>query len=326
MKIITPIINTWIGDFIMTLPMLKNIEKNSNLQPILIFNKQVYKDIFDFSYLKKDRFEVLITNNVTKIKFWIDLRRQSNIIISPTVWLKPLLLWKNLFFKVYSKPLIFKNRFYTLWIKTFWIPKDHDVINNIKIIERFYQDYPQVKVETQIYQPKLKVWNIKKEKIIFIHPWFDGNTKIPRDWGVENWVNLVKKLSEIKEDYIIKIIIWPWWEEKFKDYYFDLEKKLNNVKVIYKLKFKELINELAKWEILINTDSGIWHLAWALWLRTITLFGPADERQTWVFSSNAVVIRAKWSKPCYSQGIWLSNCEDKWWLLSIEVEDILQFL
>ena len=326
MKIIIPIINTWIWDFIMTLPLLKNIEENKNLEPILLFNKQVYKDIFDFSFLNKDRFEIILENNVSSLKFWINLRKQAKVIITPTVWIKPLVLWKNLFFQIYSKPLIWKNRCWNIWIKTFWIPQDHDVINNIKILEKFYQDNKDLKQQIKIYEPKLVVENVDKEKIIFIHPWFDWNSIIPKDWWIENWISLIEKLVSLKNNYKIKIIIWPWFEEKFKDEYFKLSEKFGNVEVLYKLNFRKLITELAKWEILINTDSGIGHLAWALWLSTITLFWPADEKQTWVFSKKAITIRAKRSKSCYSQGIWTRKCMDLGGLKDIKVTDILNYL
>lgn len=326
MKIIIPIINTWIWDFIMTLPLLKNIEENKNLEPILILNKQVYKNVFDFSFLNKDRFEVILENDVSSLKFWINLRKQAKIIVSPTVWVKPLILWKSLFFQIYSKPLIWKNKLWNIWIRMFWIPKDHDVVNNIKILERFYQDYKNLKQQTKIYEPKLIVENTNKEKIIFIHSWFDWNSILPKDWGLNNWISLVKELVNFKKNYKIKIIIGPWFEKKFKDEYFRLAEKFENVEILYKLGFKSLIKELAKWEVLVNTDSWIGHLAWALWLKTVTLFWPVDETQSKVFSKKAIVIRAEESKPCYSQGIWVRECKDLGGLKNIKVTDILYYL
>ena len=326
MKIIIPIINTWIWDFIMALPLLKNIEKNKNLEPILLFNKQVYKDIFDFSFLNKDRFEVILEDNISNFKFWLKLRKQAKIIISPTVWFKPLILWKSLFFKVYSKPLILGNKFWNVWIKSFWIPQNHDVINNINILERFYKDYKNIKQQIKIYEPKLIIENNNKEKIIFIHPWFDWNSILPKDWWIENWISLVEQLANLKKDYKIKIIIWPWFEENFKEEYFKLSEKYKNIEVIYKIDLKQLVKELAKWEILINTDSWIGHLAWALWLKTITLFWPVDETQSKVFSKKAITIRDNQTKPCYSQGIWIKKCNNLNWLKNITIDTILKYV
>jgi hypothetical protein len=69
----------------MTLSLLKNIEENKNLEPVLIFNKQVYKDIFDFSFLDKNRFEVVLEKNISNLNFWVKFRKQAKVIISPTV-------------------------------------------------------------------------------------------------------------------------------------------------------------------------------------------------------------------------------------------------
>lgn len=324
-KIIIPIINTWIWDLVMLLPLLKNIENNSKIKCTILINKEFYKTILEYSFIDLNKFNIIYTNNISSIKLWINFRKKYNIILVPTIGLKPLILWKLLWFQIFSKPLIIKNKYISLWINTPLNIKEHDIKNNINLLNIFYQKYPSIKSEIKQCKPLLNN-TILKEKIIFIHPWFDWNSIFNKDWWIKNWIKLIEKLYKEKKEYKIKIIIWKWWfEEKYLNEYIKLERTLKSVSVIYNKSLDYVINQLSNWEYLINTDSWIWHIAWALWIKTITIFWVTDENHIWVYSKKAINIRYKNSFPCFSQWLILNtNCIDNWWIKKINIENILK--
>ncbi|HPD18790.1 MAG TPA: glycosyltransferase family 9 protein [Candidatus Goldiibacteriota bacterium] len=92
-----------------------------------------------------------------------------------------------------------------------------------------------------------------------------------KKWPLDNWIKLFEKLSPRKI-----ILLWgPGDEEDVKRI---KEKNLTNVFVIPDVKIRDLSAIVSFSEVLVSNDNGVRHIAQALSVKTIGLFGPTDEK------------------------------------------------
>lgn len=94
------------------------------------------------------------------------------------------------------------------------------------------------------------------------------------------------------------------------------------------LSLKEALRIISQYEILLNSDSGLGHIAAALGRRVVTIFGPGDPRKVRPWSKNSMVIQSTGElscMPCMRPG-GKYGCELQTCLADINVEDVLAVL
>ena len=100
-----------------------------------------------------------------------------------------------------------------------------------------------------------------------------------KKWGIENYKNLIKKLSE---KYII-VLVGSSLEEKDAK---ELEKQFSNIiNFVAKTNLTQLKTLLANFDLYIGNDSGPSHIAAALGTNTVTIFGPTDIKHCTKFGN-----------------------------------------
>ena len=146
-------------------------------------------------------------------------------------------------------------------------------------------------------------------------------------WYPEEFANLAFNLST---DY--DVIIFGGADEI--DIAFDIEKYLiekgvNNYKNLAgQTSIKELVNQIANLDLFITGDSGPMHVASALQIPTISIFGPTNDRTTsqWANEKSVIIKKKLECQPCLKRKCPLHhhNCMKK--IKAIEVLDSVRLI
>lgn len=117
----------------------------------------------------------------------------------------------------------------------------------------------------------------KEKNIIFVV----GSTWESRNYPKEKFVNIA---NELKENCIV---VWGNENEREKALY--IEKNSHYAKAMAKCNLNSLKALIAKSDLLIGNDTGPTHMAWALNIPSITIFGPTPINRVYETSINKVV-------------------------------------
>ncbi|MCM8758105.1 MAG: lipopolysaccharide heptosyltransferase II [Candidatus Omnitrophica bacterium] len=122
-----------------------------------------------------------------------------------------------------------------------------------------------------------------------------------KHWPISNYIELIKKLIN---EYNTKIILFG--DENEKVIVDNLEKLLCDkvINLAGRLFLPEYAGILSKLDILITNDSGNIHIAGALGIKTVSIFGPVDERVygPYPLDERHIVIKKKLAcQPCYKK-------------------------
>lgn len=129
--------------------------------------------------------------------------------------------------------------------------------------------------------------------IIFIH----GTTWDTKEWPVEYWQDLLNRVAA--EGYRVLI---PWGNEREHQRAKAIAAVHSSAEVLPKLSLLEVAAVLAHARGAVAVDTGIGHLAAALALPTVSLYGPTDPLATGAMGANQLHLSAKFScAPCLSE-------------------------
>lgn len=136
--------------------------------------------------------------------------------------------------------------------------------------------------------PLLKSSITKKEGSVVIHP---GSGNKLKNWRIENFINLAKKLNERGEK--VLFLLGPA-EADLMDIVISAK-----FKVLLKVELPEVYKVIQGARLYIGNDSGITHLAQVSGTKTIAIFGPTDPKVWRPLGGNVVVIYTEHScSPC----------------------------
>jgi heptosyltransferase II len=223
----------------------------------------------------------------------------------------------------------FRSSLRSKFIKFFVLAKRKYQFNKF-----FYNDGHQVEkynnfindsLEIKTSPKKLLLHNLsyKKKvdrKILGINPGASyGSSK---RWYPERFSQVATELSS---NYDI-VIFGADTEEAIAN---DIEKYLlangvfNYQNLVGKTSIEELINEISKLDLLITGDSGPMHLAAALEISTVSIFGPTNDKETsqWMNEKSLIVKKNLICQPCMKRTCPLKhhNCMNQ-----IKAADVLE--
>ncbi|MBI2558017.1 glycosyltransferase family 9 protein [Candidatus Woesearchaeota archaeon] len=306
-----------IGDIIMLTPTITSLKKNHPKSEItVIVRKNMPRDVLsnnphiDKIYNYPDDFIINVWtgffksgqklkdlhNLVKEIKFLLLLRKEK---FDVSLWAFPgetkrgaiVSLLSGAKIKMGQKYKIFNIKtglFYDLTIDL--DPRKHVVDCNLEYLKKlelnkFEQELclSVTNKDKKFAKLFLKSHSIKKrESIIGIHPGGDKSNTEKR-WPMENFIELVKALDNGKNR---KIILFEGPDEEG---ILDNFKGANIIKC-KNLLFSQLCAVIGQCDAVITSDSGLGHIAAALKIPTVTLFGPANPNQTRPYGNNGIII------------------------------------
>jgi heptosyltransferase II len=147
------------------------------------------------------------------------------------------------------------------------------------------------------------------EFLVGIHP---GARSAVRQWGEENFRKVVERL---RKEFPIKIIWFrdPGQKEGLKE---------DNQSISVSLPLRQFMGVLAQCQMLICNDSGPMHIATALEVPVVAIFGPTEP--AWfgpLGQQNRVVIQAGfWCRPCFDYCLF----DQPYCLRTITVESVFE--
>ncbi|MEO8401868.1 MAG: lipopolysaccharide heptosyltransferase I [Gammaproteobacteria bacterium] len=179
--------------------------------------------------------------------------------------------------------------------RTYPINWDHHAIKRVRSL--FSQvlgialptTVPDYGIDRARFQNELSV----EKYLVFLH----GTTWDTKHWPEEYWLQLANKASE--KGYAIKL---PWGNSSEKIRAERIAANCPSAEVLPRSGLVEIANILAGAKAIVAVDTGLGHLAAALNVPTISLYGPTDAELTGALGESQVHLSAKFScAPCFSR-------------------------
>lgn len=251
-------------------PSAEVLKNNNDLKKVIIMSKNKLKDLFSnlqlLKTLKKKQFE------------------ESYMVFPANRW----------FFNIISFLVGAKKRFAHRYLNNNLrslsflnnnlvdMEETHDVLQNLNMFGKNFSNPKMV----------LNVGSVKKKNIIGIHP----GSSTASDMEMKRWPEkfYAELINHIKTP--VRVFIGPDEEESYKE----LKKHLTrDVEEIREKSIFEVAKKIKECKQFIANDSGLMHIATAVEVPVIAIFGPTDPKRNDPFSNKKVVLTHKMScQPC----------------------------
>lgn len=293
-----------LGDILHTLPALSDAHRE--------------KPSLHFHWLIEENFrEIPAWNPAVKKIFSVGLRRWRKTLFKWTTWkeFKTLiellrnekydlildaqgLLKSAVFAKLAKgKRIIGFNRrcvreslasfFYT---DTFFSHPHQHAIKRLRALFAFALNYdlpaspPDYRVSNFLFpQP---IFTLSKPLLIFLH----GTTKVEKSYPIKNWKTLIHYAN--KENFHVVLL----WGSKLEKKRAENLRQSTSVTVMPKLNLNEIASLFFNAQGIISVDTGLGHLAAALGVYTLSLYGPTDPHRIGTVGKNQFHLKAKAGK------------------------------
>jgi len=172
-------------------------------------------------------------------------------------------------------------------IASFFYTKTSDIAYDKNVIDRnvkLFNDSMNMQITHKDVMNKQaflysKVNEIKKIDIIFVLGASKENKIYPKEKFVE--------VANLLVDYDIEVIWANKYENEAAKYLFE---HCDNVNICEKMSLDQLKNKIIQASLVIGGDTGPTHMAWALNIASITIFGNTpDYRNTYITDINKVI-------------------------------------
>ena len=204
--------------------------------------------------------------------------------------------------------------------KKYIFKKKTNIHHILQLTQSLGFDCSNLKIDTNELEEKIAKKQIKSDfKHLIVFP---GGNWEPKIWPIEKYNKMLIKLYESNNK--IKFILVGSAEEK-KDYLFNISKNIPSENIIDI--FGESLTQTAAYmkfsDLFIGNDSGLMHLSCACNLKTISLFGPTDDKIYGPWGKENIVIRTKENLDHFNK---LNLDEKKSYMDTITVDQVYQML
>lgn len=137
---------------------------------------------------------------------------------------------------------------------------------------------------------RLPASNLTGDYLVFLH----GTTWDTKHWPVAYWQALAERASVAG-----LTVVLPWGNEMERQRAEEIAKVSARVHVLPKLSLAEIAGILSNAKAVVAVDTGLGHLAAALAVPTVSLYGPTDPQLTGTYGANQHHLAAKFGcAPC----------------------------
>lgn len=184
--------------------------------------------------------------------------------------------------------------FYQQKVKASW--KDHAVKRaRILFAESLSYPTPNTPPNYGISLDRLPAFTAVKISpyVVFLH----GTTWATKHWPENYWVELGQRLSQ--QGFHIKLLWGNSLEEQRAE---RIARQVQTATVLPKLSLEEAASILARASGIVSVDTGLGHLAAALNIPTVSLYGPSDPVLTGTYGLNQIHLKTDFPcSPCFSK-------------------------
>lgn len=132
---------------------------------------------------------------------------------------------------------------------------------------------------SQIPLPQIVAKNSQQPGLVFLH----GTTRKNKHWPVDYWCDLVS-IAE-RQGFVIYL---PWGNEKEKQRAEFIAGTGSNTFVLPRLNLKNIAAVLSQAQAVVTVDSGLGHLAAALDIPCVSLYGPTCPQLIGTYGANQI--------------------------------------
>lgn len=248
----------------------KNNKNIDNIYHLLLYKEPLLKGIWDIVQLRKNKYDISLLafpayrREYHIVQFLIGAKKRVSHIFTKGFWNEMNFL---------DTTQIEANEFV------------HNVQNNLHLLTGIgiKEKELQTKLSYDLFLDKkdvvfgeeyIKKLTWQKEKIIGIHPGsINSAAGLYKRWPVENFAELIQQL--IKKRKKVLIFVGPFELDLGKKI-LDLIKYNKNCKLVAHVSFGQSLGILSQISTLVSNDNGFAHIANALRVRGIVLFGPTN--------------------------------------------------
>ncbi len=226
----------------------KGLYQDSNYFDEYILHKSVFSSI---QKLKNNKYDIVINLQCNKPSHYINFFLKKDLVVN----------------KSYS----FKDKLLGLKVKSKTIREIIEATKSISLnrIDKYFDEVQEL-IKLPVRQKSL-LENLTSDKKYIAISTGTSERWLSKKWGLDNYSNLIAKL--IENDFEI-ILVGSSLELEDSEI---LLKKYPQIKsFVNKTNLTELKNLLANVDIFIGNDSGPTHIAAAVGVNTITIFGSTD--------------------------------------------------
>lgn len=171
----------------------------------------------------------------------------------------------------------------------------------------------------QIIDQKLKTI---LQKYIVVNP-NASDLRLERRWDLENFGTLIHKICDEFPEHKVILIGAGNETEYVGKLSSQLQAKKNVLDSSGKLSIKELLILIANADLMITNDTGPMHIAFALKVKTVALFGPCSPQQYGGIENTITIYKNTYCSPCVHEFI-IPPCKgDNQCMKKIKVEEVL---
>ncbi len=129
--------------------------------------------------------------------------------------------------------------------------------------------------------------------LVFLH----GTTWATKHWPEEYWCRLANIANE--NGFLVKL---PWGNDNERQRAERIAASCQQAEVLNRLGLVEIAKVLAGAQAIVSVDTGLGHLAAALDVPTVSLYGPTDPALTGAMGQSQIHLAAKFPcAPCFSR-------------------------
>jgi|GEM_PF-638788 len=332
--------NHGIGDVVVSIPLLKavrdnfhdahisvllrsKIEKNT-IEPLNLCNSYYYYQRIKkkFADKKSSLFDILRTLlHLRREKFDLVLNTQGiNMVLAG--FLATVIGAK---FKV-GEALGLKGSLFNVKVfpvRTHRVERNNNIGRAIGLRSFAKNPYLVVDEKSDIFVSKIiNEKNLKGKKLVGIHV-ANPIDQYERCWPIEKYTELIDKINASLPD--ITIVIFGSNAERSEVEKLQIDKLSNIMDFVGLLEINKTIAFIKRCDLFISGDGGLMHIAAALNVPTISLFGPTNSEVIAPYWNNGVVIKSKLPcSPCYDNEDYRKECKDVRCMESIRVEEVFE--
>lgn len=170
----------------------------------------------------------------------------------------------------------------------------------------------------QIIDQKL---NTILQKYIVVNP-NASDLRLERRWGPENFATLIHKICDEFPEHKVILIGAGNETEYIGMLSSQLQAKKNVIDSSGKLSIKELLILIANANLMITNDTGPMHIAFALKVKTVALFGPCSPQQYGGIENTITIYKNTYCSPCVHEFITPPCKGDNQCMKKIKVEEV----
>lgn len=340
---------TGLGNFILKTPMIKLLSKlypNCRIDLLCGSDWGVEKVLENTELINHVHWFPLDSKFTQKTKYLKKLKKENyNLILLPfdsTPFY--LLLGANYILKkskiiahvnIYSmgvRNLIKRLFSLSLLSNIIWVPLlhgRHEIDLNfdlVDIISYENQSFKKDKKTLVSYKPNDNIISLNK-KYIVIQPFARNGILSPKTWSISSYYEFTKKWLQDNSKYSVVLVGDQKEINNFTNS--QLNKLEGTINLIGKTNFSQLCNVIRNASAVVANDSGIMHVADAIGVPLVALYGPTDITRTKPLSITSKILCSKNSSFCnmyafkYGEDDTLKKFGDNYCMKDISVKSVL---